>query len=346
MADFLADMDKKRIAKHAIFWFVWISSFTMVQSFGYGVHDYFAWLFYYLITLPLFMAHTYFIAYWLVPKYFFYHRYFIFTVWIVVLLILASVAELMISNEFVWRLVKPENIQQGNFLDWQNVLINGIGNEYIIIVFLSVKVIRFWNSKVGEKAELINQKLSTEIELLQYQSYPRFVLNVMDRLENLAETNSSQTSEMIVKLSNLMSNMTTGRKSTKIVLQKEVGLIRSYIEIQQMSFPKGFHVNFLVTGELNGLEIPPFLFFQLVEEGFLVLDDFSEKTDFTVLIKTEPHYLLFSLTLWNDKTMKRAFNPVVLENCRKYLTYFYSENHKVMSSFEINFVEITIEIYL
>lgn len=345
MTKFFVHITKERAASHAIFWLIWVCGFTFLQGFGFGFQVYEIWLIYYLVTLPLFVAHTYVVAYWLIPRYFFNHRYLLFSVWIVLLLILASLAELLISNELIWRWIKPENIQP-DYLNVWNVLINGLGNEYVVIVFLAVKVVKFWNLKIGEKTELMNRKLSAEVELLQYQSYPRFVLNVMDRLENLAENQSPQTSEMIIRLSNLMTNMTIGRKSDKILLQKEVEMIRSYIEIQRMSFPEDYQVNFLVTGELNGVQIPPFLFFQLIEEGFNQLEVYQEKPDYTILIKTELHYLLFSMTLWNDSAVELKFNPQVLRNCHKYLDYFYPENHKVMSNFEINFAEITIEIYL
>lgn len=345
MMDALPHIDKKRAVKHAIFWFIWISSFTVLQSFGNGVNDYLAWLVYYLITLPLFVAHTYAIAYWLVPKYFFRHHYLAFSVWVFVFLILASIGELVISNELVWKLVKPENRQAGNYLNWENILINGLGNEYIIIVFLSVKVVQFWNSKMGEKSELIKNKMLAEIEWLHVQLYPRFILKVLDRLEQLAETGSPQTSDMIIRLSNLMNGMSSGMKLTKIRLSNEIELIRSYVDIQRLSLPPGCRLNFLVTGELSGVSIPPFLFFQLVEEGFTVVDECTGKTDFTILIRTEPHYLLFSMTSWNDRAFRMPFDHGVIENCRKYLNYFYPENHKVISNFEINFAEVILEIY-
>jgi hypothetical protein len=345
MAEYSIHIDKKRIARHSIFWLCWILGFTFIQSFGFGIHDFGVWLFYYLVTLPVFMAHTYLIAYWLIPSYYFKDRYWLFAVCIIGLMIIASVFELLISNELVWSLVKPENINPGNYLNASNILINGLGNEYIVIVFFSVKVVRFWNSKMGEKTELLNQKISTEIELLKYQSYPRFVLNVADRLENMAQKHSPQTPEMIIRLSNLMNSMASGNRSDKILLQKEIELIKSYIDIQRMSFPAGYDVKLLVSGELSCLRIPPFLFFQLVEEGFVLLGDFAEKTDFTIFIKTEPHYLLFSMTLWNDQSLNKRFNPEVMDNCRKMLAYFYLENHKIMSNFEINFVEVTIELY-
>jgi len=345
LARFYTHIANERVVSHVIFWLIWVCGFTILQSFGAGFSVYGVWLVYYLVTLPLFIAHTYAVAYWLVPRYFFKHRYLLFVVGILIFLVVASLGELIISNDLIWRWVKPENIQP-DYLSVQNILINGLGNEYIVIAFLAVKVVKFWNLKIGEQTELMNRKLSAEVELLQYQSYPRFVLNVMDRLENLAETKSPQTSEMIIRLSNLMTNMTTGRKSDKILLQKEVEMIRSYIEIQRMSFPKDYQVNFLVTGELNGLQIPPFLFFQLIEEGFVLLENYQKKIDYTILLKTEPHFLLFSMTLWNDNAVALKFNPQVLKNCHKYLNYFYPENHKVMSNFEINFAELSLEIYL
>jgi len=248
----LHHIDLKRIVQHVVFWSIWIVGFTIIQSIGHGIQDYGAWAFYYLITLPLFMAHAYTIVYWLVPNYFFKHRYLIFSIGIIVLLYLASVAELILSNELIWKLVKPENIQPGNYLNWQNALINGIGNEYIVIVFLSVKVVRFWTSKMLEKADLNNQKLLVEIELIHYHSYPRFILNVMDHLEKLAVMNSPQTADMIIRLSNLMSNMTTIQKTEKILLQKEIELIRSYIDIQKKILPQNVDVSILVSGELIG----------------------------------------------------------------------------------------------
>jgi len=345
MIDFCKHINKKRISKHTLFWFIWISSFTVLQSLGMGISDYGAWLLYYLVTLPLFMAHTYVIAYWLVPKYFFQHRYLIFACWIFALLILASVGELLISNELIWKLVKPQYIQQGNYLNPSNILINGLGNEYIIIVFLSIKAFWFWDSKMGEKASLTDQKLSTEIELLQNQFYPRFVLNVMERLEILARDKSSQTSEMIIRLSGMMSNLASRPKSDKIPLYKEIELIKGYLDVQKMSFQENLKIKVRVNGSPGGHQIPQFLFFQLVEEAFYTLGDFYEKAEFTILLKPEPQCLTFSMNLWSEKPLSKQFNHTTIENCGKYLEYFYPESHKIISIFEINFVEITLEIY-
>jgi sensor histidine kinase YesM len=337
---------KRRLAAHTIFWLIWIVSFTFLQSFGYPVSDFGAWLVYYLFTLPIFMTHTYLIVYWLVPQYFFKNQYFNFSLWVLALLILSSIAELILSNEIIWKLVKYENIQKGNYLNLSNILINGIGNEYIILVFLSIKVIRFWNLKKGEKSELMNQKLATEIELLQYQHYPRFVLNIMDRLEHLAIDKSSLTSDMIIRFSGIMNNLSTRQSPEKISLNKEIDLIRNYFEIQKTGMLNHADINFKVQGKHSQIQIPPFLFFQLIEEGFTHLEDTEKNNQFAVIFSLQPFLLRFNMKLWFGTSFKMQFNPIVLDNFQKYLKFFFPQSHKVISNMNINFVEISTEIYL
>lgn len=337
-------IERKRILWHSIFWSTWIVGFTFLQSFGYDVNTYRAWLVYYLLTLPIFIAHAYLIAYWLVPNFFFRSRFFAFSCWIIFLMVATSIGELLISNELIWTIMKPENIQHGNYLNWQNILINGLGNEYIILIFLSVKVIRLLNSKIIEQAELLNRKLASEIELIRYRSYPRFVLNVMDRIEQHAVINSPDTSEMIISLSHLLNNVVC-TKPGKIPLYKELEAIRSYIGIQKLNAPDDFKMNYQVSGNTRSFTIPAFLFFQLVEEGFQILERCLANSDYSIILKVEADYLLFRMTIWNPEEFGNNYSDEVVENCRKYLDYFYPESHKLKLNFEINFVEITIELY-
>ena len=60
---------------HTIFWLTWVVSFTIIQSLGFGIDQYFIWFMYYVVTLPIFIIHTYLIAYWIVPNTFFKGKY-------------------------------------------------------------------------------------------------------------------------------------------------------------------------------------------------------------------------------------------------------------------------------
>lgn len=327
-----------------MFWLTWVAGFTIIQSFGYPGDFYRSWTIYYLGTLPLFVAHTYLIAYWLIPRYFFQQRFGMFAALVFAFLVIASVLELLLSNELIWKLTRPEFVQAGNYFSLSNILINGIGNEYIVVVFLSIKVVKYWNSKKGEEAELQNRKLAGEIEWLKLKSYPRFFLNVIQRLENLATQSPDQTPEMIVRISAMLSHIPSVPQN-RILLHTEVEIIKRYLEIQRLSFWENRRINLISTGNLKRHPIPAFLFFQIVDEGFCIVENFQHPTDFNITVRAEERYVLFSMNIWTQDAFIRKYDQSIVENSRKYLSYFYPDNYRLISNFEVNFVELTIEIY-
>src|SRR5690554_2764000 len=90
---------KQRMVLHTGFWLAWVVSFTVLQSLGQGIETFSIWLRYYVITLPVFIGHTYLIAYWLVLYTFYKNRYGLLIMGVLVLLPVFSIIELIISNE-------------------------------------------------------------------------------------------------------------------------------------------------------------------------------------------------------------------------------------------------------
>jgi len=78
-------LEQNRSLRHLVFWLTWVVGFTFIKSFGESMEVYLGWFSYYLITLPIFIAHTYLVAYLLVP-YFLNRRLFPFFVVLFLLL--------------------------------------------------------------------------------------------------------------------------------------------------------------------------------------------------------------------------------------------------------------------
>jgi two-component system LytT family sensor kinase len=128
-------IDKTKILLHSVFWLAWIVSFTIIQSIGGGAHSYFVWSIYYIITLPIFVVHTYILAYWLLPETFFKGKLLLALAGSFGLLIIFSVIELIVSNELVFKVFDPSKTFAPGYLNAANIIISGIGNHYIILVF-------------------------------------------------------------------------------------------------------------------------------------------------------------------------------------------------------------------
>ena len=159
----ISSTDSMRIIRHGIFWLTWILSFTVIQSLGFGKDEWFGWLMYYVITLPVFMAHTYLIAYVLLPLVRKRKRYVDCIVGIILLLPVFSVIELWVSNEWVFRIFDPEKYHRNGYFHLSNIMISGVGNHYIILVFFAIKAGRSWYSSKNRRDELLLWKMETEI---------------------------------------------------------------------------------------------------------------------------------------------------------------------------------------
>ncbi len=334
-----------RSSQHILFWVVWVVSFTYIKSIGYGLSFYIDWLLYYILTLPIFIAHTYIIAYWLVPRYFLTKKYIIAFLIFSGLFYGFSIVELICSNDFIFKYLSTEIQPEENYLDFKNVIISGIGNHYIIILFLSIKVLKSWYAAENERNELQVQTIESEMELIKNQLQPRFLLNVMNYLEEMALEKSEKTPEMIIRISNLMNSIMLERVSDRITLSKELNLIESFIDIQKMVQNLGMITQVARSGDLESRKIPALFFFPLVEK-IMKLFTYSEVgNDFRILAKNEHNYLLFltSFYYYNGDPYSKLEDE--FDKLRKRLEYYYGDQCSFDYNYSTSWVELTIEIF-
>ena len=337
------DISLSRRNQHLVFWLSWTLSFTFIKSIGYPMPVYFDWLIYYILTLPVFIAHTYIVAYWLVPKFFITKRYGVFSLIFFSLLYAFSVIELLLSNELIFGFLSERISVETDYLDTKNVIISGIGNHYIIVLFLAVKVLKNWYRTENNRSELQLQTIESEIQLLKHQLQPRFLLNVMGILENMAIEKSKKTPDMIIRISNLLNNVLVDNSNDIISLRKEVNLIESYVEIQKMVKGSGLSTQVILSGDSDSRKIPVLSFFPFVEKFLELLVFSNEKSDFRVFVKSENNYLLFitSFHYYKDPYFKIEDD---LNRLIQRLSFYYGNNFSTDFTYEDEYVELTIEI--
>ena len=337
-------IDRSEIALHVFFWIMWIISFTLVQSLGKGIDTFFVWLMYYLITLPIFVVHTYLIAYWLLPLAFFKKRYSLFVLGIAVFLMFFSIIELVVSNELVFKIFDPSKEFPPGYLNLKNIVISGIGNHYIILVFLAIKAGRSWYSAKNRKDELVRSNLETELEIFRYQLQPRLVLSLMNELEQITEENGGKAPEMIVKISQFLNRFLYEGSEDLIPLSLEVQMIEDFLEIHKHALGERFSSNFIVNGKLGTYVVPPLLLLPLLNDVIKMVYECNDLFESTVIIKGERKYLLLSLSFWSEKEFRIAANENI-EITRKRLNYSFPERFRFIENIDNNFREFSIEIF-
>lgn len=345
MKQHILHIGKRRIALHAIFWLTWVVSFVLIQSLGSGRGQYFVWLMYYLITLPIFIVHTYLIAYWLVPQFFFKKRYFLLVVGAVILLVVFSVIELVVSNEIVFATFDRSKMFAPGYLNLRNILISGLGNHYIIFVFLAIKAGYSWYNAVANKEELQLSKTKTDLEIFQYQLQPQVILSLLESLEDVATSQPEKAPDMIIKISGFINRFLFEGKEELIPLQLDTELLEEFVNIHQLYFGDRLKINFHVSGNLKPFVIPPLLLLPFLNDAIKMVYLCNNSFEMSVLIKTDRKYLLFSFTLWSEDSFRMSDNNTI-EITKQRLQYRFRGKHRLIENIDDNFKEVSLEIYL
>lgn len=327
-----------------MFWLSWIVSFTLIQSIGGNAHLYFVWLMYYIITLPIFVVHTYLIAYWLLPKTFFKGKYFYALAGLLLFLILFSVLELVVSNELVFRLFAPEKMFSPGYLNPANIVISGIGNHYIILIFLAIKVGLSWFRSENINEELLQTKTETELEIFRFQLQPRLILSLVEELEIIMDNDAEKAPEMIIRISNFLNGFLFDGKYELISLHLESKLMDNYLNIHKHALGNRLTSNFIVNGKLQAYVVPPLLLLPFINSAIKIAYMCNELFESTVLIKAEKKYLLYSFSFWSEKEFRITENEDT-GITRKRLKYGFQGKYRLIENIDENFIEYSLEIF-
>lgn len=337
-------IDKRDILLHSLFWIGWILSFTLIQTVNEGPDIWLVWFVYYVITLPIFVTHTYLIAYWLLPRTFFKKRFILTAVGVFLLLIVFSVLELLISNYVVFGLMDKDRMFGPGYLGLSNIIISGIGNHYIILVFLAIKAGISWYSAENRKEELRMSKEETELELYRYQLQPQMVLSLIEDLETLTLKEQENTPDVIIKISNFLNRFLFEGKEEMITLELEVRLLQDFIEIHNSALGQRLSSNFVVSGNLKSFVVPPLLLLPVINNAIKMAYGCNNLFESTVIIKAEKKYLLFSFSFWSEHAFGLENNENT-EITRKRLKYSFPGKHRLVENIDDNFRELSIEIF-
>lgn len=300
--------------------------------------------------LPLTMATTYFVNYYLIPRYLLTKSYFKFAlysfytlVFSSYLIVLVLYACLIIFLQFNVSIIPP---MSKNFL------------FILILVYLIVGIVSFvsllnhnfktasWNKELQNKIlETQLQMKEQELYYLKQQIHPHFLFNTLNTIYGFALKQSKQTPDIILKLSNLLDYILYHVNKPKVSLKEEVLHIKEYIELERIRFQDSLKVNFSTDNIDEDIQIAPMLLIPFVEnafkhgnlhEGFLTVD---------IEIRIKEDKLSFSIkNTVQDTDEEKNNSGIGLKNSIKRLELNYPVDYILKNEIRGNWyiVELTI----
>lgn len=261
-------LEQSRSMRHLVFWFAWVVGFTFIKSFGESMEVYLGWFSYYLITLPIFVAHTYLVAYLLVP-YFLNKRMSPFFIALFLLFFYGfSVLELIVSNEFIYQWYETGTELTDDYLSPANVIMSGLGNLYIVLVFLAARTIREWYYEDSRSKELQHIELQQQMEDAINRVQPPMLLYAIDHIDRMVAESSPDVTKAIALTSELLNEVMIYHEEDLKLFSGEIELVRKLVELISLIRECKPDVEFFVSGDPGLIKMPPMILFTIVDMIF------------------------------------------------------------------------------
>jgi len=214
------------------------------------------------------------------------------------------------------------------------------------VIYISVTGLLHLARSWFQLQELEKEKTSAELKALKSQLNPHFLFNSLNSIYSLARKNSSLVPEKIVQLSDLMRHIIYESDVEFIPLEKEVEMVKNYIELQNLRSVEQDRIKMEIKGEIKGKIIAPLLFLPFVENSFKHgLRGGKNNSYVRIKIETTGQSLFFSIKNNKGENVEIAdskYKGIGIENVKKRLELIYPGKH----SLEISDVEDKFEVNL
>lgn len=270
----MAKLFTRRSSRHISFWICWVLGFTFIKSFGQAHEIYFGWFSYYVLTLPIFVLHTYLVAYLLIPRFLNRKLWPIFVLLFIFLFYGFSVCELMLSNEFIFVWYQTGSVIMEDYMEPGNVVRSGLGNLYIVLVFLAARTVRNWYLADRHQAELMQVELIQQMEDTITKVQPLMLVFAIDKIDEMVEASSPDVTRAIALTSELLSELMMYHEEKAQWFSREIELVKKLVNLMAILKEQRPEVEFFISGDPGKISLPPMILFSVVD---LIFRKFEQK---------------------------------------------------------------------
>ncbi|MFO7934719.1 MAG: hypothetical protein R6U78_11625 [Bacteroidales bacterium] len=169
-----------------------------------------------------------------------------------------------------------------DYLAPRNVIISGLGNLYIVLVFLSAKIIRQWYLDNRKRKILQKEQLRQKIDETMVRVQPSMLLYAIDHIERMADKFSNQTSRAIALTSEILNEVMTCYGGRDQLINREIGLVQKLVLLVSIFREREPEIEFFVSGEPGRLRIPPLILFSFADIIFRGFDQDREIPEISI----------------------------------------------------------------
>jgi len=244
-------------------------------------------------------------------------------------LVFARVGIEYVIWQYIWPMKDAKPVQIENPWILNSVRLTIIFTIYSVLIRLAID----WYEAQKLKAELINRNQASELALLRSQVNPHFLFNTLNNIYSLVYKKSDDAPEAVMKLSSIMRYMLYDATSDKVLLEKEIEYLNSFIELQKLRLRQQDFVEINIHGQAGNQTIAPMLLIAFVENAFKHASKNSQKPGIRINLFIEPDQISFIVTNHVRKSSESSGDPmggIGLHNIQRRLDLLYPGKHSLV----------------
>lgn len=273
----------------------------------------------------------------IIPKLFYKRKFILFG--------LFHIATLLVLMMFEWLHIKI--VRHSGFHPRGFILFNFF--PYLFFLIGSITLRLFLDRVAIEKAakERETENLKTELSFLRSQISPHFMFNVLNNMVALARKKSDLLEPSLIKLSSIMRYMIYENDEEKVLLEKEVEYLQSYIDLQQQRFGKSVTVKTALGPIDNTYFIEPMLLIPFVENAFKhgtgMVENGHIEIELTAL-QGNLHFTVKNRYNHYQQQVKDKTSGIGLENVKRRLNLLYDDKYILLINNEGEYFYISLSL--
>ena len=212
---------------------------------------------------------------------------------------------------------------------------------FLAVVFFSLMLKINNRLKQAEK-----EKLKAELSYFKAQINPHFLFNTLNTIYSLAIRKAGNTAEAVVKLSGMMRYVLSDASHDFVSLEKEIGYISDYIELQKIRFGETVKIDYNTCDPGSGKNIAPLILIPFIENAFKFGVNPEEDSFIAINISlsgSELHLKVFNNKV-NSRHETETSGGLGISNAKKRLALLYPEKHNLI--IEDKETEYTVDLYI
>jgi len=328
---------RKRVWWHVLFWLVWYFFYIFTYSSGVAEKIQF---FHNLYLLPVRMAGTYILIYWIIPEFLFKKKYLLF----VFLAILHAALFGFFISLVLYFITGYKDIASLFFI--RPIVLNYQIPATAAAIYLFKRMYLIQQHSLN----LEKEKLEAELKFLKSQIHPHFLFNTLNNLYALTLKKSDKAPEMVIQLSNLLEYTLYSGKETEVSLNEEIKQIKGYIDLEKLRFGNRLKINTDIDGNVDGLMIAPLLLLPFVENSFkhgASTDLKSPFIDIKVNVKDKQLRFLLTNSTGSEIPKNEGYKEGIgLKNVKRRLELLYPRKHSLEIIQKSDFFEVSLTLEL